>query len=279
MLKSLLPWFSVSMLAGSRPLWLVGLGLMGLHLALIAAVTGNLDQGVLSLLFWAAIATQVRQQGGYHLGRSPSVQRLGVVAIGLIGLAAWPLLSSDPAIARAVVRLLPLGAWAGWCLLGRRWRGQGPIWALVVAMSVPPRALPLLLETVLGGQICTTTAAIAAFGLHYLGFEVVQTGSLIQLPTGTVNVEFACTGAALLGLLLQVSILLAALTHWYLLPALGWWSAAIAALLSVVRVAIMAAVVGDETAFQFWHGPSGGQIFTLVALAVLSYRGLGRSGR
>ncbi|WP_035992556.1 archaeosortase/exosortase family protein [Leptolyngbya sp. KIOST-1] len=277
MLKSLLPWFSVSSsLAGSRPLWPMGLGLMGLHLALIVAVTGNLDQAVLSLLFWAAIAAQVRQQGVDRLGRSP--QWLGVVAIGLVGLVAWPLLGSDPAIARAVVRLFPILTWASWCLLGRRWQGQGPVWALVLAMSVPPRALPLLLETVVDLPLRVTTAAIAAFGLHYLGFEVVQTDSLIQLPTGTVNVEFACTGAALLGLLLQVSVLLAAITHWQRLPALGGWSVAIAALLSVVRVAIMAAVVGDGAAFQFWHGPSGGQIFTLVALAVLSYRGLGRSG-
>nr|WP_035992537.1 archaeosortase/exosortase family protein [Leptolyngbya sp. KIOST-1] len=192
MLKSLLPWFSVSSsLAGSRPLWPMGLGLMGLHLALIVAVTGNLDQAVLSLLFWAAIAAQVRQQGVDRLGRSP--QWLGVVAIGLVGLVAWPLLGSDPAIARAVVRLFPILTWASWCLLGRRWQGQGPVWALVLAMSVPPRALPLLLETVVDLPLRVTTAAIAAFGLHYLGFEVVQTDSLIQLPTGTVNVEFACT--------------------------------------------------------------------------------------
>lgn len=257
---------------------LVGLGLVGLHLALIIQMTGNPDQLVLSGLFWGAIAVPVHHHWPDRLPRSRPLLLLG---LGLIcGLIVKSLQLEDGET--AFVRLFPLFAWAGWFALvqGWRWLPWGKSWALVLALSVPPRALPLLLETILGEQIRTATAVIAAFGLHYLGFDVVHQTSLIQLPDGTVNVEFACTGAALLGLLLQVSVLLAVVTEdralGQTLGRLVGWSVAIAALLSVVRVAIMAVVVSDAAAFQFWHGASGGQIFTLIALAGLGYLGLGR---
>ena len=256
------------------PLRLVGLGLVGLHLELIGQVTGNPDQFVLSGLFWGAIAVQVHHHWPARLPRSRPFLLLGAALIGGLILRSWHLGEGESAF----VRLFPLFAWAGWFSMvqGWRWLPWGQSWALVLALSVPPRALPLLLETIAGGQICNATAAIAAFGLHYLGFDVVHQNSLIQLPEGIVNVEFACTGVPLLGLLLQVSVLLAVVTQGQTVGRLVGWSVAIAALLSVVRVAIMAVVVSDPTAFQFWHGSSGGQIFTLIALAGLGYLGLGR---
>ncbi|MFH7243179.1 MAG: archaeosortase/exosortase family protein [Spirulina sp.] len=255
----------------------LGLGLVGLHIALIVSVTGNADQVVLSLLFWGAIADQVRQGGPLRWARSPLARILGLALLGLLGLKSLPI----PATESAFVRLFPLLALVGWSLLVRQGKnGHGwKVWALVVALSVPPRALPLVLETVLDRPIRGATAAAAAFGLHFLGFDVAQQGTFIQLPSGTVEVEFACTGAALLGLLLQVSVLLAVVTAWAKIRGLILGSVAIAALLSTVRVAIMAAVVGNEALFQFWHGSSGGQLFTLIALAILSYRTLGKDER
>ncbi len=272
-----LPALALSNLSALR---MVGLGLVGLHLVLIIQMTGNPDQLVLSGLFWSAIALQVQQHWPDRLPRSRPTLLLGLALVGGLIVKSWQLGDGETAF----VRLFPLLAWAGWFALvqGWRWLPWGPSWALVLTLSVPPRALPLLLETILGEQIRTATAAIAAFGLHYVGFDVVRQTSLIQLPGGTVDVEFACTGAALLGLLLQISVLLTVVTGG---PTLGQslgrlvgWSVAIAALLSAIRVAIMAVVVSDATAFQFWHGASGGQIFTLIALAGLGYLGLARPG-
>lgn len=262
-------------------LQIAGLGLVGLHLVLIIQVTGNPDQFVLSGLFWGAIAASVRHHWPDRLPRSRPTLLLGLALIVGLIVKSGQLGDGETAF----VRLFPLVAWAGWFLMvqGWRWLPWGQSWVLVLALSVPPRALPQLLETILGEQIRTATAAIAAFGLHYVGFDVVQQNSLIQLPGGTVDVEFACTGAALLGLLLQVSVLLTVVTGGqYLGHSLGrlaGWSVAIAVLLSAIRVAIMAAVVSNAAAFQFWHGASGGQIFTLLALAGLGYLGLGGHGQ
>ena len=266
--------FSLLRIPLSSRIALLGLGLVGLHIALIVGVTGSADQVVLSLLFWGAIVDQGRQAGPLRWARSPLARILGLALLGLLCLKSLPITATESAF----VRLFPLLAFAGWTLLVRqgqnvdRWK----LWALVVALSVPPRTLPLVLETLLDRPLRVATAAAAAFGLHFLGFDVAQQGSFIQLPSGTVEVEFACTGAALLGLLLQVSVLLAVVTAWAKLGGMMLWSVAIAALLSTVRVAIMAAVVGNEALFQFWHGSSGGQVFTLIALAILSYSTLGK---
>ncbi len=271
------PPFSFMQIILSQRIALMGLGLVGLHLALIIRVTGNPDQLVLSLLFWGVIITQIRQRFPLWLAGSRPTQILGIALLWFLCLKSLPLQETETAF----VRLFPLFAFAGWSLLVR-WEPKGFEWkvlALVVALSLPPRGLPLVLEAVLGMPIRVATAAMAAFGLHFLGFDVVQQGSLIQLSGGTVDVEFDCTGAALLGLLLQVSVLLAVVTEWSRFRGLVLWSVAIATQLSTVRVAIMAAVVGNEAIFQFWHGSSGGQLFTLIALAILSYRTLGIDGR
>jgi cyanoexosortase A len=249
------------------PLWTGG-GLVGLHLVLVFKVTGNPDQWLLSLLFWGAIVTQLRRPWPRQLRPALWTRGLGLLVLGLLMLKSWHLNGDDTAF----VRLFPLVAFGGWSLMVRGWRQRswGLVWGLVVALSIPPRALPWLLETIADQPLRTTTAAVAAFGLHYLGFDVVRQGSLIQLPVGTVDVEFACTGAALLGLLLQMSVLIAAMTDWQSIGNLWGGSVAIAALLSTIRVAIMAAVVGNEALFQFWHGANGGQIFTVIALATLA---------
>jgi exosortase/archaeosortase family protein len=266
--------FSLLRIPLSSRIALLGLGLVGWHIALIVGVTGNADQVVLSLLFWGAILDQGRQAGPLRWARSPLARILGLALLALLCLKSLPITATESAF----VRLFPLLAFAGWSLLVRQGQsGHGwKLWALVVALSVPPRTLPLVLETVLDRPLRIATAVAAAFGLHFLGFDVAQQGSFIQLPSGTVEVEFACTGAALLGLLLQVSVLLAVVTAWAKLGGMILWSVAIAALLSTVRVAIMAAVVGNEALFQFWHGSSGGQVFTLIALAILSYSTLGK---
>jgi exosortase/archaeosortase family protein len=239
-----------------RTLLLTGLWLVGLHLLLVIKVTGHLDQWVLSALFWGVIIAQINQHLPRQLPRSRSATGLGTLIICLLMLKTWHLYDTET----AVVRLFPLVAFVGWSLMVRGWRlvPWWQVWALVITLSIPPRTLPLVLESTMGEASQVTTAAMAAFGLHYLGFEVVQQGSLIQLAGGTVDVEFACTGVALLALLLQVSVLIAAITHWRRFGKLAGWSLLIATLLSVIRVAIMAAVVSHDAMFQFWHGPNGG---------------------
>lgn len=251
-----------------RTLLGTGLGLAAIHLVLIGRTSASLEQAILSALFWLAIVAQVRSHLPRHLPQSRSATGLGALLVLLLLVKTWHLHTTETLF----VRLFPLLAFGGWALMVRGWRllPWWRPWVLVLALATPPTALPTLLERTMGAPLRTATAAVAAFVLHYGGAEVLRQGDLIQLAQGAVVVEFACTGALLLGLLLQVAVLLAAHTQWRLLPMLVAVSLGLAAMLSVVRVALMAAVVHQPRAFDFWHGGGGSQIITLVALAALT---------
>lgn len=243
-----------------------GLGLVLLHLGLIGWVTGNGDQLVLSLVFWVAIAT--------HLWQSPrppqptrSMTRLGLALLGLL----VALSGVAPQLGSPFVRLFPGLALLGWGLvvLGGGVRSHRTALGLTLALMLPPNLLPWLLEPRWGEAIQATTAWVAAFLLHFLGFEVAQQSTLITLPDGAVQVEFRCTGVLLAGLLLQVVILIGLVNPPGRWLKRGGFAIALAFGLSCLRVAIMALCVDQVEWFRYWHGYAGNQIFTTAALVIL----------
>lgn len=111
------------------------------------------------------------------------------------------------------------------------------------------------------------TTSFSAFLLHYIGFDIALENVSIVLPSGSVKVLYSCTGGPLVSLLLQLTLLL------FLVAPLNWRSClkillglfGLGFFLGVVRVALLAAVVSDQSAFDFWHGSEGNQIFSLIA--------------
>ncbi|MFP3325509.1 archaeosortase/exosortase family protein, partial [Planococcus sp. SIMBA_160] len=89
-----------------------------------------------------------------------------------------------------------------------------------------------------------------------IGFDVSQEGVFIYLPDGSVEVLYACTGGPLIGLLLQLTFVL------FIIAPLNWKFASkiligllsLGFFLGVVRVALLAVVVSDDSAFDYWHG-------------------------
>jgi len=239
---------------------LLGLGFIVWHLLLIQRVTGNADQWVLSAMFWGAIAYQAM-----HLPRRERVRGwsrfLGWFLVGGLAIASFQL-----PINSAFVRVFPGWVAIAWVLLTVGWPTRR-LWRpflLVLALMIPPRLLPLLVQPWLD-DICTLTAQTAAFGLHLVGFSVVQQGPFIQLPQGVVEVREGCTGVALAGTLLQLMVGMVALFPGIPVRKLIVESGAIAFFLSSLRVALMAAVVNRPDAFDYWHGNPGNQLFTLLA--------------
>lgn len=111
------------------------------------------------------------------------------------------------------------------------------------------------------------TAQFSAFFLHYIGFDVTQQGISIFLPTGSVKVLYFCTGGPLIGLLLSLTFVFFLVTPltWKLRFNLLWGLFGIGFFLGVIRVALLAVVVSDKSAFEYWHGNEGNQIFSLIA--------------
>lgn len=119
------------------------------------------------------------------------------------------------------------------------------------------------------------TATISAFLLHYLGFGATHSGTLVKLPTGQVEVLYACTGGALILWLLQLTLLIMVVV--VTLTGKQRWGLVISAvatgfLVGCIRVALLAVVVNNRNQFDYWHGQSGGTIF--IAIATITFAAL-----
>jgi exosortase/archaeosortase family protein len=125
-------------------------------------------------------------------------------------------------------------------------------------------------------------AGISVNLLHWSGVPAIQRGLLIQLPTGIVGLEEACSGirslhtALMLGLFLGELFRLPTLRRLTLVLA----GATTAFLLNTARAFALASIAarGDPRAVEAWHDPAGWLVvaLTLIALWILAARG--RSG-
>lgn len=118
--------------------------------------------------------------------------------------------------------------------------------------------------------ISRLTAQASSFLLHYLGFDVSSQGVYVHLNTGSVEVWYPCTGGPLITLLFQLTLglVLVIPINWNLLSKLLLGILGLGFFLGVVRVALLAVVVSNEAAFDYWHGDEGNQIFSLIAFSI-----------
>jgi len=114
------------------------------------------------------------------------------------------------------------------------------------------------------------TSQGSAFLLHYLGFNVSHENVYIHLNSGSVEVLYACTGGPIIALLFNLTLGLVLITpiSWHLLWKLLLGIFSLGFFLGIIRVALLAVVVSNEAAFDYWHGDEGNQIFSLIAFSI-----------
>ncbi|MGK7894062.1 MAG: archaeosortase/exosortase family protein, partial [Xenococcus sp. (in: cyanobacteria)] len=131
-------------------------------------------------------------------------------------------------------------------------------------------------------------AEFASYVLYYLGFQVTNQGNelLLSLPNlGEYKaiVDYPCAGVPMIILMLKLSLLLVSFfpvgkSQRFAIPLV---SILIGFLLGVVRVCILTLVMPEQTRFDYWHGSSGSQIFSTLAIIIFSsyaYWTLSRDG-
>jgi exosortase/archaeosortase family protein len=242
---------------------------IGLNVSEVSA--SNIEYVILLLLayhFWR----------GQQLSPSPvhwSARGLSIAIVTCTGLRLWnsydfesePFIVALPIIAIALSLLI-----LGWVKFAK--------------------ALPLLLVfaflgTHLSHQIGyllpfkEITAASATYGLHYLGFDVVRDGKLMTLSSGIVSVEQSCTGWNLIIFNLQIIFAISLLqpSPRSQSPRSQWALTALNAVvlgffIGVIRVMFLATIVTYPQTFDYWHGKSGNQIFTVIAIVVFGLMNL-----
>lgn len=245
----------------------ISVGLALLHLVLIGRLLHQVDAIVMNALFWLALL-KVFMDARCQVKRDRLPRFAGHLILGLLVVNSLPIVP----LQAGFVRLFPvLAALSLSLLFGLSWKQHWRMGLLFTAILLPRGMVEPLMEQAIGAPVRILTAQFAAFVLHYLGFAVAQQDATLTVNHGAVEVLFRCTGLPLLVLLLQLVLIFFGVVSLSLpqqarivLVAVG-----VSFLLSGLRVALMATVVRDPAAFEYWHGGSGSQIFSTSAIVLL----------
>lgn len=111
--------------------------------------------------------------------------------------------------------------------------------------------------------------------LHTIGYPSIVDGTLVKLPTGSVEIGWGCNGFELIVLMLITSVLIGVA---YRLKGLqiitiSFLGCLIAFTFNTARIALLVISVAywDEQVFDFWHDGWGGQIFSAAMFTAFYY--------
>jgi exosortase len=118
-------------------------------------------------------------------------------------------------------------------------------------------------------------AWVGGWVLKVIGQSAVVEGRFISLPTGAVEVGTGCNGFSMAFTIAGASLILGLFMRQSRLTILAWVTAGVglALLFNVPRIVLLtfASVYWGEAAFNFWHGPIGGQIFSCLLFTAYYY--------
>lgn len=245
--------------------WIVGIAiaLIALHLILVERAN-NPDLVGMSLVFWVAVSTLIWER------RNTFKLESGIFSsfLGASLLACVLLKSSSIAGYDFFLRILPFISAFSIALLASGVKGLKQYWQelFILAFIIIPPGLILRFF-----DIGTVTAKLTGFILWYAGFSVTRQDLLLILPTGSVEVGYGCTGVSAMLQLVGISILFLFMfpdhkrLHRILLPLVA---IVIAFIVNTVRVALLALIVSNTTAFDYWHQGTGSLIFSMIAVGI-----------
>ncbi len=173
-------------------------------------------------------------------------------------------------LALTIVGLLWLGVWrwGGWPALRA---SAFPICFLLVSVPWPSGLEQWLVQNLAG---LNTATAVEILG--WAGFPAVARGNLIELPTGVVEIDGACSGIRSLQAIVMASLFFGEFYRhtWKVRLKLLGWGVALALGCNVARTGFLVWIAASRglTVMQAWHDPAG------VAILLLSLTGLWMMG-
>jgi cyanoexosortase A len=126
-------------------------------------------------------------------------------------------------------------------------------------------------------HITILNAKFATYFLYYLGFNVASRGnevllSLPKLGEFKAVVDYPCAGVPMILLMLKLALLLICFfplskAQRILVPIVA---IVIGFILGVIRVCILTLMIPEPAKFAYWHGSSGAQIFSTLAIVIFA---------
>lgn len=222
------------------------------------------------ILWFAAGVLIKRNYHTIHLESGPVATACGLILLG------WSLLRTLTMHIQygeddLLTPLAPTFAILGLALIAIGFPGLQQRWKEVLCLAfswIPVIFVP---------GIMALDAKISHYFLWYLGFDVTREGLKIifregELTAKVIEIYYACSSIGLLLVLLKLTIALCIIYNVPRQKQITLFSLAtfIAFGLNTIRVALLGVLVDQENqvAFDYWHGNSGGQIFSNVAILV-----------
>jgi cyanoexosortase A len=249
--------------------WLLGIGagLIAIILTLTQR-TGDISHLGMSVLFYFAVASLIgekRHKLNLESGFFPSF--LGIL---LIALVLWQSASlTQGKLLLVFTHLAPFISVIGLALLASGLKGLKQYWqeiTILFFLGVPKIVLTSLTD------ISPITAKFSAFLLWYSGFEVsLQQEIFIRVPPGSIKVYSGCSGVELISHLLGLAVIALLMfplkrKKAILVPIVA---ITIAFIVNGIRVALLAVIVTQQQAFDYWHEGDGSRLFGMVAVLIL----------
>jgi cyanoexosortase A len=126
-------------------------------------------------------------------------------------------------------------------------------------------------------HITILNAKLATYFLYYIGFNVANQSnqvllSLPELGEFKAVVDYPCAGVPMILLMLKLALLLICFfplskAQRILVPIVA---IAIGFILGVIRVCILTLMIPEPAKFDYWHGSSGAQIFSTLAIVIFA---------
>jgi cyanoexosortase A len=233
------------------------------HLTLYWRVEQNLNDSFFQLLLYASVIFHIYERRNKLVFASQFPANL----IGCL-LIVIPYISANFVVKEISVSwyFLPLVSATGLALLASGFPGIKQFKRELAVIGIFPLIFVFVKLLTMLISIQALSAQITSFVLWYLGFDSTIAGTIIYVNGGAIDVLLPCTGMSLLIMLLKFSFVLAilfpALLKNIYLPFI--LSVVFSLVFSISRLMIMALVVKDKPAFEYWHGSQGGDIFTVL---------------
>lgn len=243
--------------------WLaaIGISMIAIHLTLIGQID-NLDFWGTSAFLWGGAAFLLwEKQDQLHLESGIFASFFGATLLGLTLFKSSFLYGYD-----IFLRFFPFITLVSLGLLASGFKGLKQYWQQFVILSfiaIPPG---LILKFI---PLELMTAKVSAIFLWYLGFPLELKGTLLTLPTGSVDVYDGCAGVNVIFQLLGLTFLFIFMfpeikpIHKVIAPIVA---TLVAFLVNAARVALLAVIVSDKEAFEYWHFGEGSLIFSMIAV-------------
>jgi exosortase/archaeosortase family protein len=243
--------------------WISGMGIASvIHLALLALCGASSGDLVVAVTGWLLVALLFSGDASLAKGCGWGAGMAGLILPGL-GLVQTFRMAGFDLWYLKILSFILLG---GVLLLSCGWSGLVSQWrltAILLVVAAPEKCLEWLNY---GGILILAHTRIAGFLLHCLGFDLAIRGTMLVLPTDSVEVQEACSGLILMLLLLKISIIASIAFPIRLTLRLMMCAAALLTgfTVGVARIAVLAAIVHKRDWFAQMHGPAGMSLFPLL---------------